>query len=398
MKNAIDALAEETGTSFFDYQVTALQNALLQGDQFPRRLLYFKTGAGKSITALGQLRMWGVVEAIVITPPSTYTQWEEAGRRFGVQVTCMSHAKFRMKTTKLSRTVAVIADEFHLFGGHGGQGWKKLDTLARHLQAPLILCSATPNYNDAERVYCIHHVLDPHSVKGGYLEFLYAHCNTKQNPFGMEPLVDDVTPFKNFAEAKDYLAALPNVDYLEDDLVYKIHDWFTPKVHPPAMLMYGFNPRKGRMVASQMEERHDLVHLSLINDEGFLRDPVLTSVMAYMRQPCLVFAAHATVAEATDRALAKFYPGLRVAIVTGTTSTKRKQARITAFKEGRIDVLIGTASLATGTDGLDKVCDTLIIVDDTDDDAQRRQLIGRIMPRGTDTDVSNKRVHRLVLM
>jgi hypothetical protein len=42
------------------------------------------------------------------------------------------------------------------------------------------------------------------------------------------------------------------------------------------------------------------------------------------------------------------------------------------------------------------VCDTLLIVDDTDDDAFRRQLIGRIMPRGTGSNVSSKTVERLV--
>jgi hypothetical protein len=62
-----------------------------------------------------------------------------------------------------------------------------------------------------------------------------------------------------------------------------------------------------------------------------------------------------------------------------------------------LDVLVGTATLATGTDGLDKVCDTLIILDDTDDDSLRRQLVGRIMPRGTSTDASMKKVFRIVL-
>ena len=83
----------------------------------------------------------------------------------------------------------MIADEFHLFGGQKGMGWKKMDSLARHLQAPLVLASATPNYNDAERCYCIQHVLDPLSCRGGYLQFIYQNCETEQNPFGMEPKV-----------------------------------------------------------------------------------------------------------------------------------------------------------------------------------------------------------------
>ena len=62
-----------------------------------------------------------------------------------------------------------------------------------------------------------------------------------------------------------------------------------------------------------------------------------------------------------------------------------------------LDVLVGTATLATGTDGMDKVCDQLIILDDTDDDALRRQLVGRIMPRGGDGDASSKSVYRFLL-
>jgi hypothetical protein len=52
--------------------------------------------------------------------------------------------------------------------------------------------------------------------------------------------------------------------------------------------------------------------------------------------------------------------------------------------------------LATGTDGLDRVCDTLVILDDTDDDALRRQLIGRIMPRGDYVSIADKQVFRFV--
>ena len=51
--------------------------------------------------------------------------------------------------------------------------------------------------------------------------------------------------------------------------------------------------------------------------------------------------------------------------------------------------LVGTQTLATGTDGLDKMCDLLVILDDTEDNAMRRQLIGRIMPRGHATAVAH---------
>lgn len=379
----------------FDWQQAALDLAAASQDPWLRLCLYFKTGAGKTITALAALAQAGAQRAVVVTPPATFGQWEQAARVFGIEVECMSHAKFRMKGTKLSRTEALIADEFHLFGGQGGQGWKKLDTLARHLQAPLVLASATPNYNDAERVYCIQHVLDPSSCKGGYIEFLYRECETEANPFGMEP---KVTGFRNYDSAAEYLAALPRVAYLPDDLVYQIQDVEVPMVWPTEAERFGLNRRAGRIIASQIEERHARVNLSLVDEYGMVRADIykiLTDLVGAATTPSLVFAAHSTVAEALGARLQ--VNRVKHAVVHGGTSAKTKAAHIDAFKAGTYQVLVGTATLATGTDGMDKMCDTLVILDDTDDPSLRRQLVGRIMPRGVGGNAAAKRVHRLVL-
>jgi hypothetical protein len=391
------SLGQQAGLTWFDYQEKALRAAEAQPGPAQRRLLYYKTGAGKSVTSLGQLRLWGHNRAVVITPPSTYSQWQEWGDKLGVQVDCISHAKFRQKGYKLSRDVAVIADEFHLFGGNTGQGWKKLDRLAAGLQAPLILVSATPNYNDVERCYCIEHVMHPDQVRGGFLAYLYQRCVTMPDPFSETP---KVTGFIHFKDAADYLSSLPNVDYLEDDLVYTIQDEEIPAHVPPAMADYGLNMRKKRIIASAIERKHAVVDHTLLTNpstpEVYVRAWLEYELdNAQGSGPVLIFANHSTVARATEAWLAT--RGRRVTIVDGSVSTKMKQGRIDAFKVGLIDVLVGTASLATGTDGLDKVCDTLLILDDTDDDSLRRQLIGRIMPRGSSTNASKKVVKRLVI-
>lgn len=382
----------------FEHQQDALDGERLTPAEQLRACLYFKTGSGKTLTGISLVAQAGCEEVVVVTPPSTYDQWVAAGEKAGVKVWPMSHAKFRMGTTKLKRGMPVIADEFHLFGGHGGKGWKKLDGLARGLKAPLILMSATPNYNDAERVYCIQHVLDPHGTKGGYLEFIYKHCNTQQNPFSMEPLLDEDQPFKLFKDAAEYLAALPHVYYLPDDLVYTIQDVEVPEKIFPEMDRFGLDVRRNRVIASGIEEKHTRVFLNHVQDNGYLDNQAYQWIEAVRKKhgdPVLVFTNHSTVADAADLSLAR--AGYKVGKVTGKTPAKKKAAILDAFRDGVLDVLVGTASLATGTDGLDKVCDTLIILDDTDDDSLRRQLIGRIMPRGTDTDASKKQVFRLVL-
>jgi len=395
MSGDIQTLADKAGVKLFDYQMQALLEASLMSGRTQRLCLYYKTGAGKSITALGCISLWGFHEVVVVAPPSTHDMWVELGKKLKISVYPMSHARFRMKQTLMSRTVPVIADEMHLFGGHSGKGWKKLDQLGLHLQAPMVLASATPNYNDAERCYCIQHILDPLGTKGGFLEFIYRNCTTEQNPFGQMP---KVTGFLNYPDAAAFLADLPGVKYLPDDLVYGITDISVPAAVLPEMDAFGYNARDHKMLASQMEERHVRTYQSLVDETGLVDKhvyDVVTGLVAKAKTPVLVFSAHATVARALfDRLL---LDGTKALLVTGADTPAAKQQRLSAFRGRAADVLVGTASLATGTDGLDKVCDTLVILDDTDDDALRRQLVGRIMPRGMDADVLKKSVYRLVL-
>lgn len=378
----------------FDHQQDFLDGVVSQPAPV-RACLYFRTGAGKSMTAMLGMRTLGYDEVLVIAPPSTHEQWERLASRLGMKAQTMSHAKFRMKTTQVSKSMPVIADESHMFGGHKGQGWRKLDTLAMHLKAPLFLLSATPQYNDAERVYCITHVIDPHNNKGGYLAFLYTHCITRQNPFSLEPLVDG---FKNYASAEEFLAAYPYVYYLPDETVFTIEDMPWPATLDPEFEVYNYDRRKHRVLASLMEKRHARVQQVLIETDGTIDDDVMKQILPIINGggKVLVFAAHATVAVALGKTLAPL--GDRVAVLTGAHPKPEKERLLRLFTQGSCDILIGTAALATGTDGLDKVCDTLLILDDTDDDALRRQLIGRIMPRGEDTDASNKKVFRLLLL
>lgn len=359
-----------------------------------RACVFFKTGSGKSLTAIVGLKALGYSRALVICPPSTHAQWVAVGQAHDVQLEVMSHAKFRMKDTKLSKSMPIVADEFHLFGGQKGQGWRKFSALARHLQAPIFIMSATPNYNDAERVYCVQHILDPVGTKGGYLQFLYTHCETAQNPFGMEPIV---TGFLRFNNAAEFLQSLNGVYYLADDLVYTIDDKAYDEDLPDELTAYGYDRRRHKMIGSLMEARHTARLQGLVGDNGCIRPDVfdgpITDVI-YASNPVLMYCNRSTIAQALARSLDKI--NVRYAMVTGDTPAKLKAAIIQEFLSGQYRVLIGTATLATGTDGMDRVCDTLLIVDDTDDDALRRQLVGRIMPRGDYVSARPKRVVRLV--
>lgn len=355
----------------------------------PRLCLYYKTGAGKTRTSLACVFVMGYNDVLVVAPPTTHKHWEDTARDMGYtgQVQVMSHAKFRQKETKLSRSQAVIVDEFHMLGGYKAAGFKKLERLAGGLNAPLIICSATPNYNDVERCYCIQRIIDRRSTEGGYLSFIYRHCGTEVNPFGQVPRV---TGFLHYPDAASFLADLPNVEYIEDDLVYDIEDFEVTLQIPPELWTLGVDRRRQRMVGSIIEKKHTLIDHMLVRDDGCLATDVaelLCQAVDDSPTPVLVFAVHTAVAHAAARSMEA--ASFSVAVVDGKMSKVAKNDAIEDFKAGKLQVLIGTQTLATGTDGLDKMCDLLVILDDTEDNAMRRQLIGRIMPRGHATAVAH---------
>ena len=386
-------LAVQAGVIWQPYQEQAFLE--IRRQRVPKRLLlYYRTGAGKSLTALACLALEGFQHALVVAPPSTHSQWHAEAARVGMTVEVVSHAKFRMRDFRIKRDIPIIADEFHMFGGNTAAGFKKLDRAAAGLEAPLILCSATPNYNDAERCYCVQHILAPAFCTGGYLNFLALHCKTRHNPFSMTPYVDG---FLNYKSAKDFLRALPGTVFVPEIHDVTIRDIEYPVFLPEEFDKFNFNGRTGTVMASGMERKWARTYFGLLDSFDQLRFEIyeqLIDIAGSDVTPIVVFAHSSRVIHALARRLEE--DNARYCKVTGMETTKTKTNQLDKFKAGDADILIGTAALATGTDGLDKVCDTLVILQDTEDDALRRQLIGRILPRGVDSDASNKRVYRFM--
>jgi hypothetical protein len=381
-----------------DFQRASVKRAETMGNMLkqPRLCLYYKTGAGKTRTALAAVFVMGHTEAVIVAPPTTHQHWYDTARNIGFHhATVMSHAKFRQRETKLSRTVPVIVDEFHMLGGYKAQGFKKLEKISGSLNAPVVICSATPNYNDVERCYCIQRITDRRATEGGYLSFIYRHCGTEVNHFGHVP---KVTGFLRYPDAATFLADLPYVEYIEDDLVYDIEDVELQLEIPAELVTLGIDRRRQRMVGSIIERKHTVIDHMLVREDGLLTTEVaelLVQAVDDSPTPVLVFAVHTAVAHAAAKSL--ILAGHTALGVDGTMSKTAKNFHIEEFKAGACKALVGTQTLATGTDGLDKVCDLLVILDDTEDDAMRRQLIGRIMPRGQATTIAHtNRVVRIV--
>lgn len=387
------------GKALFDHQRAALdfwESARLVED---RLCLYYKTGSGKTLTSL--LCMWARVQGqetvLVVAPPSTHMSWAAAAAVLEMEVECVSHAKFRQQAFKVLRTTPIIIDEFHMLGGYQAQGWKKLERISRGLQAPLIICSATPNYNDVERCYCVQKIVDPDSTRGGYLEFLYQHCETRQSPFSMTP---EVVGFRSQQSAAEFLAAMRNVLHVPDDVDYTVQDVPLPRQMSLEFDEYGLSPFGTRLMASQIEARHTERRFNLIDANDLFRQSVYDELSRLVGDlpptKVLMFCNSSRIAEALYQCLCS--NNVPAGIITGKDSKKVKEKELHRFIHGDVEVLVGTASIATGTDGIDKVSDLLILVDDTDDESLRRQIIGRILPRGADTDASKKVIYRLIFV
>lgn len=363
-----------------------------------RVCLYFPTGKGKTGTALGLLYIRDFTEAYVICPPSTANDWIAAGLRLGIKVMPMSHMLFRDKKTTLKRGVPIVVDEFHMLGNRG-LGWKK--AYAYHERKlpkgiPLIICSATPQYNDVERVFCIGTIVDAPNHPRDYETWLYDHCRLKKNPFGALPLVDRLI---NFDSAENFLASIPSVCYIPDD---------APDILVPVVVdshlseefeIYNLDHRNKKIMSSTMEKKHTRRFQQIVSEDGRITAPVQEHIAHIFRGDpdgtVMLFAMHLTVAKVLYEFLEESHPG-EVAFVHGELTKKRKDQEIAKFKDGTAKFMVGTQSMSTGTDGLDKICDTMIIVDDMEDPSARRQLVGRILVRGTSGSNDNKIAHQFV--
>ena len=349
-----------------------------------RLLLFYPTGKGKTKTSLALMADAGYEKVLVIAPPRTHSAWRQDAITLDMKITVVSVEKMRSKDFKFKRGIPIIVDEFHLLGKHNSQGFMKLDRNATGFPA-IILASATPNYNDTDRAYCIAHVLEPLKNLGGYLKWVYQHCETRTNPFATTPYVDG---FLLHEDAADFLVAQGYTAYIEDDAVWSEDSFDLPNHRDDWFETYGYDRYRHKMIASDMEARHRRAYTSRVDPaSGLLWGDVLVELVLQLNKsvkPWLVFCRHSTIARAVFRSLGLV--SWESFLITGDTTPGEAERIKQGFLASEIParVLVGTSTLATGVDGLDKVCDQLLIFNPLEGDpSKERQLIGRVLPRGT---------------
>src|SRR5690606_22225758 len=120
--------------------------------------------------------------------------------------------------------------------------------------------------------------------------------------------------------AEKYLSQLPKVHYVPDMVQYQIEDHDAVQRTPRGFFQFGYHPRKQKLIASQIEQAHAIVDYTLIDDDGLLGPHISEWILKLVGEsplPVLVFANHATVADAAARTLMSTFSPPVVGLVTG---------------------------------------------------------------------------------
>jgi superfamily II DNA or RNA helicase len=116
---------------------------------------------------------------------------------------------------------------------------------------------------------------------------------------------------------------------------------------------------------------------SLLDKERVLLNAKLDSIIGALRKGTLVYTHYLTgLIEPLRQAIQN--AGFTVGLFTGEEKIGLEQ-----FCKGKVDVLIGTAPVGTGVDGLQYVCNRLIVVSLPWTSAEYEQLIGRLYRQGS---------------
>ncbi len=121
---------------------------------------------------------------------------------------------------------------------------------------------------------------------------------------------------------------------------------------------------------SYLETEQELLKLKLIAIDKFLcKGTIIYSYFTHkMIQPIVEHLRNS---------------GYKVATYTGEESMDTREQNKEAFLNGKIDILVGSRPIGTGVDGLQKVCNRLIILSLPWTDSEFTQLKGRIYRQGS---------------
>ena len=125
---------------------------------------------------------------------------------------------------------------------------------------------------------------------------------------------------------------------------------------------------------------------SFIDIEKLILDDKLNAITSYLRSGTIIYSYFTSEFISTIKRYVESLPlplKFKVGTYTGDDSPEFRSQNLEDFKSGKIDILIGSRPIGTGVDGLQEVCDRMIIVSLPWTNAEYEQLKGRIYRQGS---------------
>jgi len=364
---------------------------LLSKEKIKNSLLYFTMGKGKTLTATQiayNAEFYGLITSlIIVAPPSTHKQWDDLLKKYlTIPFKIVSHQWLGKNESILSKNLSktlLIVDEVHQAANRGKTLTKMVSRLI-NATFGAVLMSGTPFRNKEERLYVVHSWLFDDT--GSYERWLFLHCNTEPDRFAYYP------KFLSFkvGQIEDFLAyidqgELKRIFIEREDLVFKKTEINLPMKNADADTLERFSVYGHNRIQVANSVRQKLAYLNYLkyckhidrdsNGEMTLIEPredLIEIIRMYSNRSPIVYSFSSKVSKLFHE---KYGKGSFQ--VDGKTPKKKKEEIIAKYKQEK-GIMFATDSISTGTDGLQDVTNLIIILDDTMDNTNREQLIGRI--------------------
>jgi superfamily II DNA or RNA helicase len=203
----------------------------------------------------------------------------------------------------------------------------------------------------------------------------------------------------NLYEAKALLELVKGVSFDELETFSNIPNAIA--MHEK-LILYGirYRPEYKQTIETEFKEIQgngflpQLVKLrkgAILDLERVLLDAKLETIIASLKKGTLIYTHYLTgLVEPLRHAIEK--AGFKVGLFTG-----EDKSGLDNFKKGKVDVLIGSVPVGTGVDGLQYVCNRMIVLSLPWTSAEYEQLVGRLYRQGSAFDKVEVIVPQVVL-
>ena len=160
---------------------------------------------------------------------------------------------------------------------------------------------------------------------------------------------------------------------------------YVPKYNIVLKELTGKNTEKlninGESLVESLKANDSKDYLGL---EKILIDPKLDSIKDYLKPKTILYTYY-TDGSKIPQQIAKYVQaqGLSVGYYIGEQSTEDREASKNQFVNGHTDILIASRTIGTGVDGLQNVCNRMILITLPWTDSEYTQLKGRIYRQGS---------------